>query len=157
MKTFITQDNDYIIELSKRKSIFSSNRTICNITFKNNLGNIILSLNLSDIELVNIIDNIYAYAEFGGNIIYSIRNNNENNICYSIGISSEYFDDYSELGTICTKSNRDIFTVYSYRDDSMIKLLQFNISDSLQYFCDLLYETFIEDIDDITRKEILGL
>ena len=58
--TFITQDNDYIIELSKRRSIFSPNRVICNITFKNILGITILSLNISDIEIVNIIDNIYA-------------------------------------------------------------------------------------------------
>ena len=106
--TFITQDNDYIIELSKRRSIFSPNRIICNITFKNILGITVLSLNISDIEIVNIIDNIYAYNEFGGNIIYSINTESSDMTYYSIGFSSEQSNNFLNGLSFETK---DILTI----------------------------------------------
>ena len=140
--TFITQDNAYIIDLSKRRSIFSPNRVICNITFKNILGITILSLNISDIEIVNIIDNIYAYNEFGGNIIYSINTESSDMTYYSIGFSTE-------------QSNN--LTIYAYRNETMMKILSFDITNSLESFCNTLYDVFIEDIDPTTKKELLGL
>ena len=152
--TFITQDNDYIIELSKRRSIFSPNRIICNITFKNILGITILSLNISDIEIVNIIDNIYAYNEFGGNIIYSINVESSDMTHYFIGFSTEQSNNFLNGLSFETK---DILTIYAYRNETMMKILSFNVSNSLESFCNTLYDVFIEDIDSTTKKELLGL
>ena len=122
--TFITQDNDYIIELSKRRSIFSPNRIICNITFKNILGIIILSLNISDIEIVNIIDNIYAYNEFRGNIIYSINTESSDMTYYSIGFSSEQSNNF--LNGLSLSSNPfnslELYVIF-FSDNFSIKIL----------------------------------
>ena len=152
--TFITQDNDYIIELSKRRSIFSPNRVICNITFKNILGITILSLNISDIEIVNIIDNIYAYNEFGGNIIYSINAESSDMTYYSIGFSTEQSNNFLNELSFETK---DILTIYAYRNETMMKILSFDITNSLESFCNTLYDVFIGDLDPTTKKELLGL
>ena len=70
--TFITQDNDYIIELSKRRSIFSPNRVICNITFKN-----ILKTNATIIFISHRIDNMDLFDRMiemkKGKIIKQLR------------------------------------------------------------------------------------
>ena len=156
MEKFITQDNDYIIELSKKYSIFIPDRVICNITFKSILGNIILSLDIPDIEIVNIIDNIYAFYEFGGNIIYSLNSYNQDLISYSFGLSIEQPNSIETLigENLYTK---DIFSVYYYNNGEMKRILSFNVSDSLSTFVELLYNVFIDDIDEDIKKNILGL
>ena len=156
MEIFITQDNDYIIELSKKISIFSSNRIICNITFKSILGNTILSLDIPDIEIVNIINNIYASFEFEGNIIYTLNSYNQDLISYSFGLSIEQPNSFETL----IEENlyiKYIFSIYCYNNGEMKRILSFNISNSLSTFADLLYDTFINDIDEDTKKNILGL
>ena len=156
MEIFITQDNDYIIELSKKISIFSSNRIICNITFKSILGNTILSLDIPDIEIVNIINNIYASFEFEGNIIYTLNSYNQDLISYSFGLSIEQPNSFETL----IEENlyiKYIFSIYCYNNGEMKRILSFNISNYLSTFADLLYDTFINDIDEDTKKNILGL
>lgn len=157
MEIFITQDNDYIIELSKKISIFSSNRIICNITFKSILGNTILSLDIPDIEIVNIIDNIYASFEFEGNIIYTLNSYNQDLISYSFGLS--IIEQPNSFETLIEENLyiKYIFSVYCYNNGEMKRILSFNISNSLSTFADLLYNTFINDIDEDTKKNILGL
>ena len=154
---FITQDNDYILELSKHKSIFSPDRSICNITFKNIIGTKILSLNIPDITITNIIDNIFAYNEFGGNIICYMNATNADNSTlnsYYIGFSTEY--DYDNLG-IKIPNTKDIVTIYSYKDEIMIKIISFNVSDSLETLCNLLFDTFISDMDSDIKRYLFGI
>ena len=44
-----------------------------------------------------------------------------------------------------------------HRNEIMMKILSFDVSNSLESFCNTLYDVFIEDIDPTTKKELLGL
>lgn len=154
--SFITQDNDYIIELNRRKSIFKPNYFICNITIKNIFGNIIISLDLSDLDIVNIMDNIYAFFEFGGSVMYSASAYNQNMNQYTFEFSVEQSSLLSLFDG--TKSpTRDIFTIYSYNNGIMTKVISINMADSLDYFVNLLYDTFFEDTDPNIKQDKLGI
>lgn len=151
MITYMTENKDYLLELEYKATFFSSDRIICFITFKNNLGITIASIKFPDYELVNLIDNIYAYLSISDNIMYTLKSYNDiNGIIYSIGLSTEYsFNSFKRY-----------FTLYSYQDDTMIKILSFEITNTLDEFTDLLYEFFIESSDILnedTKKELMNL
>ena len=151
----VTEDNNYIIELERKISIFQKDRALCNITFKNIYEKIIASINISDIEIVNFIDNFYAFYDIGSDIIYSFNPDSINNIIYSIGFNVLQNNDQFSFDN-CTK---DICTLYSYNSqlETNTKILSFEITNSAEMIINLLYETFIEPNDYQMQKYLLNL
>ena len=154
----ISQDNNYIIELNRKVSYLDNNRIICNIVFKTILEKEIASLNISDIEIINLIDNIYSFYELGQDIMYSFNINNSNCITYIIGLSIKNKEGYIIEG-FNDSYTKDYLTLYSLNinNENLVKILSFEITDSIEILCNTLYDIFIEDIDEDRKKNILQL
>ncbi len=153
----ITEDNNYIIELERKTSIFQQGRALCNITFKNIYEKVIASINISDIEIVNFIDNFYAFYEVGSDIIYSFNPDSINNIVYSIGFNVLQNDRFNRM--MNEDYTKDFLTLYSYNSELEMntKVLSFEITNSGEAIINLLYETFIEPNDTQMKKYLLNL
>jgi len=154
MITYTTENKDIVLELTSKTTIFSKDRIICNIVFKNNIGTVLADIKFPDYELINLIDNIYAFLYISDNIMYTLKSYNDiNGRIYSIGLSSEYTMRYN--GDTYT---RRYLSLYSYQDDMMIKILSFEVTNTLDELTDLLYEFFIENnLSDEIKKEVLNL
>lgn len=154
----ISQDNNYIIELNRKVSYLDNNRIICNIVFKTILEKEIASLNISDIEIINLIDNIYSFYELGQDIMYSFNINYSNCITYIIGLSIKNKEGYIIEG-FNDSYTKDYLTLYSLNinNENLVKILSFEITDSIEILCNTLYDIFIEDIDEDRKKNILQL
>jgi hypothetical protein len=150
MTTIITEDKDYIIEISKKSSIFNPERFMCNFTFKTPLNNIIVSINISDMDLLSFMDNYYFYYESGENIIYSFPLENTNMIIYSFGLSNE-----SHQLPNMNYCSEDIFSVYSYSNGNMNKIISFKVTYSSEEILNTLYEEFLEDLPKENRIKYL--
>lgn len=139
--TFNTENQDYKIILSCKRSLFlSKDRFYVNITFMNNIDNIITSFNISDIELYNIIDNIETYINYEESIMYTISIEDYSFKSYTIELSTQYNDDLNNITNINNLEYKTIFNLYSYQYDSITKILSFDITNSLQYFLNTLYK-----------------
>ena len=141
----ITQDNNYIIELYKHLSIFN-HITLCTISFKSILNNPIISISIPNYEILNLADNLYAFYELGDSIDYIFNSLDNNLISYGFNLHVE--KPTKENGYLTT---RDIFTLYSICNNTKTIILNFEITNMIEEFCDKLYSIFIEDniIDEI--------
>lgn len=140
---FTSYNKDIIIEMSRKKiNRFSSDiidmNYMCSIVFKNSLGNILKELIISEIDVGILIDNIYNFLE---NTVTDciIHFNSSDTRCIDNTIQLSH--EINEIGF-----HRDIFSLYNYMDDQLIKVLSFDITNSLVEFVDMLYYTFLIDI-----------
>ena len=140
MKTFVTENKEYKFEFIKRKSFFNNtNIYICNIT--NNIGINILTFNISEIDLLNIIDNLNEFSSEDIDLYYSISNSNEN--IYIIEMKQLDIDPFL-IYKIDDYLTKDIISINSYKDGRIIKIIQFDVSDNLNYLINLLQELYSE-------------
>jgi hypothetical protein len=155
MTTYTSENKDIILELNSKYTIFSKDRIICNIVFKNNIGTILANVKLPDYELINLIDNIYAFLYIQDNIMYTIRSYTDIDCkSYTVGLSTEYDLQYGFLNN----TPKRYISLYTYQDELMIKILSFEVTHTLDELTDLLYEYFIENnLSDDTKKEVLNL
>lgn len=150
LNKFITQDNDYIIEFYLINNFFYSDRKIFNLVFKNILGNTLASINISDMNFFILLDTIYEFNEnneFNSDVISLVSI--EKDYTYFIGFDTLITYDKNNI-----PSSKDIFTLYSYCDDNMIKVLSFDITDTLNYFLDLLVNIYYDNIDENLNEYI---
>ena len=157
MITYTTENKDIVLELTSKSTIFSKDRIFCNIVFKNNIGTVLADIKFPDYELINLIDNIYAFLYISNNIMYTLKSYNDiNGRIYSIGLSTEYLVD--GIYNIPTNNFKRFLSLYSYQDDMMVKILSFEVTYTLDELTDLLYEVFIENnLSDEIKKEVLNL
>lgn len=151
MITYKSDNNEYTVELSKIDSIFSD-RVLCNLKFKDSIDNIVLDLTISEIDLLNMIDNIYE-GLYLYDILYTFQTPNKDNITYSIGLTS--YPNENNVNTVIDYLNvRRYITIYK---NDLYKVLTFEITNSLDQFCELLYDEYIDSLPDDKKKEILNL
>ncbi len=158
IKSYITENRDIVLELNSKSTIFSKDRIICNIVFKNNIGTILADIKFPDYELINLIDNIYAFLDISDNIMYTLKSYNDIDCkIYSIGLSTEYNNPMEYYSPYDLNIKRYL-SLYSFYEDTMIKILSFEVTHTLDELTDLLYEFFIDScLPEDTKKNILNL
>lgn len=132
--TFKTIDNNYIIEfIKKEKSFFNTSYEFtCIINFKNIYGTLLKSISLNNIELSKLLDNLQMYLMLDQSIYFHIYSpDGFGNDHYIIGLSTEYNDKILFW--------KNIFTLYGYYNESIIKILSFDISGNLDELIDNIY------------------
>jgi hypothetical protein len=139
MALFKTFENDYSIELSRidrRLWSFGGNfEYICKFRFINNLN---IEITTTEIDMFGFIDAIYQYLEFNMiDITYSLNNTSLSNFSIS------FYKD------IETNNHNMIISEYNSIIGSMINRLKITFDeDKLSEFLDLIYFTFLIDIDE---------
>lgn len=154
----IADDNDIIIEFEKIPiSHFFFEDTgakyICNIIFKNNIGNVLTTISCTDTEMILFIDNIevFLFDYINSNdISYYFSSTDSSMISKLVKLekdNSKYtFVEYN--GKMFYRYNV-IFNVFHYRDEDLVKVLSFNMTNKLIEFLNQLYESFIIDNNGI--------
>lgn len=144
IRTFITQNKDYKIEFIKKENYlsFSSSKFIYVINFMNIYNTLIKSIILSDIEILILLDNLYAFIDMGKDLYMYLESKEYFCSFYVIklGISEEIYDNI--------KYCKDIFILYNYYNKTFIPILQFEISDNIVEFMQIVYDMYFEDNDD---------
>lgn len=142
---FKSINNDIIVELNRENRMFMSNSEysyLCKFTFKNNLGVILKQFIISPIDVSIILDNIYNLLECRTNEIYMQFHNTMDFSDIAIKV---------DLKTINNKYYQTMY-LYNYIDEKLIPILSFDIIDNIIEFCDLLYYTFLIDIDQFNYQ-----
>lgn len=152
--TFITQDNSFIIELSRKDSslfqdINKSYKCFCILSFKNNIGTIIKQISMTDIEISILLDNIYFYLESGFDVNYYIKSHDTTGEEYIIQIFTELKE-----GGYKTNDCREFFKLSAYKNEVIVPVLQFDVSNTLPYLLNELYELCLEDSTDNNMKSL---
>lgn len=148
--TFISEDNDIIIDMDRsvRKVFFSENNGFdyfCTLTFKNNLGVVLKQIVISELDVSILIDNIYNLLEGRMNEVY-VHFNSYDSSCIDIAIKIE------TNANMVQQSYYQTFTLYNYINQQLIPILNFNIIDNIVEFVELLYSTFLIDLDKYTAQ-----
>ena len=139
MLTYIPDNKEYIIKFTKKKLILDQNQYIYNIEFFNMFNTKILSINLSQIDIFNLIDNLDIFLNYDTDLMYSVSSCNSEN--YIIGFSQFYMDedlikDFNDF------HGKDIVTIYTSKDEYINKILTFEISNSSDKLFDILVELY---------------
>ena len=135
MTRFTTLNNDYIIEMEREDNkvyrFENSFNYLCKFHIKNNLNTLILDILLNEKDIYVLLDSIYSYIEF-------------NMIEISIPVSN-YLFNFERINNIINLSIVECNNFYK-TNITRVKI-DFN-DDKLSQFIDLLYFTFLIDIDD---------
>ena len=135
MTRFTTLDNDYIIEMEREDNkvyrFENSFNYLCKFHIKNNLDILVLDILLNEKDIYVLLDSIYSYIEF-------------NMIEISIPVSN-YLFNFERINNIINLSIVECNNFYK-TNITRVKI-DFN-DDKLSQFIDLLYFTFLIDIDD---------
>lgn len=139
MFTYIPDNKEYIIKFTKKKLILDKENYIYNIEILNMFNTTLLSINLSSVDMFNLIDNIEIFLNYDTDLMYSISNCNEMN--YIIGLNQYYMDedlvkDYNDF------HSKDIMTIYSTDNEYVNKILSFEITNTSDKLFDTLVEIF---------------
>ena len=154
MITYTSDNREYTIDITSTPSLFQQDRVLCKLTFKDSINSPVLELTVSEMDILNLIDNIYAFLYTTTDILYTFQTPNKDNITYVIQLVSYQNTD---INTIWNTNIRRFLSVLSYKDDIMNKILTFEVTNSLDTLCDILYEETIEPIPDPLKKELLNL
>ena len=127
MTRFTTLNNDYIIEM-EREDTFNY---LCKFHIKNNLDILVLDILLNEKDIYVLLDSIYSFIEFNMHEI-------------SIPVSN-YLFNFERINNIINLSIVECNNFYK-TNITRVKI-DFN-DDKLSQFIDLLYFTFLIDIDD---------
>lgn len=135
MTRFTTLNNDYIIEMEREDNkvyrFENSFNYLCKFHIKNNLNTLILDILLNEKDIYVLLDSIYSYIEFNMKEI-------------SIPVSN-YLFNFERINNIINLSIVECNNFYK-TNITRVKI-DFN-DDKLSQFIDLLYFTFLIDIDD---------
>ena len=135
MTRFTTLNNDYIIEMEREDNkvyrFENSFNYLCKFHIKNNLDIPVLDILLNEKDIYVLLDSIYSYIEF-------------NMIEISIPVSN-YLFNFERINNIINLSIVECNNFYK-TNITRVKI-DFN-DDKLSQFIDLLYFTFLIDIDD---------
>lgn len=135
MTRFTTLNNDYIIEMEREDNkvyrFENSFNYLCKFHIKNNLNTLILDILLNEKDIYVLLDSIYSYIEFNMKEI-------------SIPVSN-YIFNFERINNIINLSIVECNNFYK-TNITRVKI-DFN-DDKLSQFIDLLYFTFLIDIDD---------
>lgn len=135
MTRFTTLDNDYIIEMEREENkVYRFEDTfnyLCKFHIKNNLNTLILDILLNEKDIYVLLDSIYSYIEFNMKEI-------------SIPVSN-YLFNFERYYNLITLSIIECNNMYH----SAITRIKTDFNDEkLSEFIDLIYFTFLIDIDD---------
>lgn len=135
MTRFITLNNDYIIEMERENNkvyrFENSFNYLCKFHIKNDLNTLVLDILLNEKDIYVLLDSIYSFIEFNMKEI-------------SIPVSN-YLFNFERINNIINLSIVECNNFYR-TNITRIKI-DFN-DDKLSQFIDLLYFTFLIDIDD---------
>ena len=109
---------------------------ICTINILSNLSVKICSIIISDVEVANLLDNIYFYLDYNHDTMYSFSIDC-NSIQYTVSFYKEYGRDYMAILSTDIKSN----------DFSMVLVAKLDITDNIIPLADKLYHNYIIDSD----------
>ena len=141
---FITENKEYIVEFSKKPTLFDAGyNNIITINFNNSIGLNIKSIKLTDIDIYKLIDTIeFAIAM---NLDNSTFINGIDNISYIIQIYQEEnanFNIFEYNGT----NSKIYFQILEMKDvEHVIPILKFEITNTINEFLDILYELYKDD------------
>lgn len=135
MTRFTTLNNDYIIEMEREDNkvyrFENSFNYLCKFHIKNNLDILVLDILLNEKDIYVLLDSIYSYIEFNMHEI-------------SIPVSN-YLFNFERYYNLITLSIIECNNMYH----SAITRIKTDFNDEkLSEFIDLLYFTFLIDIDD---------
>lgn len=135
MTRFTTLNNDYIIEMEREDNkvyrFENSFNYLCKFHIKNNLDILVLDILLNEKDIYVLLDSIYSFIEFNMHEI-------------SIPVSN-YLFNFERINNIINLSIVECNNFYK-TNITRVKI-DFN-DDKLYQFIDLLYFTFLIDIDD---------
>lgn len=134
---YTTKNKDYNIEIIKKK-LYLDNNIMYIINIMDIFDNIIVQLNLSDIDILKLIDNIEYFSYNDIDIQYSC---NTNNITYIIEFSQLNIDN-EYIHKLEDYYSKDIITIYSFNGDIVTKLLYFDIDNCINNIIDILYKFY---------------
>ena len=134
---YTTKNKDYNIEIIKKK-LYLDNNIMYIINIMDIFDNIIVQLNLSDIDILKLIDNIEYFSYNDIDIQYSC---NTNNITYIIEFSQLSIDN-EYIHKLEDYYSKDIITIYSFNGDIVTKLLYFDIDNCINNIIDILYKFY---------------
>jgi hypothetical protein len=153
-------NKDIYIEMIRKNVTLWGNETEsqynCVLTFKNNLGNILFELNMSEIDIIKFLDCSTSYFAFGmKDICISIPINKPNQFGYYLLTWQKYIQDYPYI-----EYDHFIITEYNSQLQISVKRLDINFGDTseslkMEEFLDMLYMTFIVDIENIHKDDLL--
>ena len=162
---FISQNKDIIIEFTKEKvnrnfSFAKSeqeDRYLYTLTFKNYLGTIIKIIKLSDCEMYILLDNIYNFIynkETTLTVSLSCKETTGEQLIFMIDSEIVEPELIAEYGCIQVpaiyKYNKNIFTIFQILNETVIKTISFEISNSIAEFANCIYNICIEGTDYIS-------
>lgn len=149
---YLTANNEYVIELSRRpveKIMWGDNnsyRYICTIAFKDLLGREILELNMTEVDILIMIDNIEEFLadQMMDEWLCDKIKSNDIFKLYKLHLNRPYNNHYI--------SNPDYFiSIFEFDKHTNIESLKISVyfnDNSLLDFIDIVYFTFLADIDE---------
>lgn len=132
---YTTENKDYKLIINRTLSKFTNNYIY---TFKiyNIINTKLLEFNFSYIDLLNIIDIIEEFLSNDIDIYYSI---NCNNNIYIIGLY-QLDTDVLLIHKLEDFYNKDIFSISTYNNDIIVKILSFEVTTTLKDILEILYQ-----------------
>ena len=136
---------EFIIELYKKPlRLFSGefSKYFCSLIVKNKIGVTVATINTSEVEIANLLDNIYFYIECSQDTMYSFAIDGTNNKFYTVGINK-----YLPYMDITPEDYIDIYSSIANSDVLMNKVARINVTNKLEELVTKLYNVYILNSD----------
>ena len=142
---------EFTMELYRRDlSLFTGefSKYFCTIVIKNKIGVNIAAIKTSDVEIVNLLDNIYFYMETKSDTMYSFAMDNES-VYYTISLNTyvPYIDGImKDIPNV--KHYMVVYTTRFTQVDSSMKIIcRMDITDKIEEICNRLYDAYVASSD----------
>ena len=142
---------EFTMELYRRDlSLFSGefSKYFCTIIIKNKIGVVIASIKTSDVEIVNLLDNIYFYLETKNDTMYSFAMDDQS-VYYTVSLNTyiPYIDGIMD-STLNVKHYMTFFaTRFTLVDSNMKTLCRLDVTNKIEEICNKLYNAYVASSD----------
>lgn len=136
--------SEFVIELHRDDlKLFEGefSKYYCTLIVKNTIGVTICTIKTTDVEIVNLLDNIYFYCTYNQDTMYSFAMDNTS-VIYTIGLRS-----YKPYTSENIQNYLDIYSGVFIHDGRINKICSINITDKVYELCNKLYKAYVLDSD----------